>query len=147
MSDDLAVRSAIIDRKPVHPSITRAQISDLVEQFYSRIRQDPRLGPIFERRIEDNWPPHLAKMKLFWASVLLRTGEYKGKPVPAHARLSEVQTDDFVLWLNLFRATVFDVFEADAQPIIIDAAERIASSLWIAIGENLLKQPPAWSER
>jgi len=146
MSDDLSVRGAIVDRSPVHPSITREQISDLVETFYGHVRMNPRLGPIFEARIAGNWPPHLAKMKQFWSSVLLRTGEYKGKPVPAHARLSEVQTEDFVIWLSLFRSTVAEIFADDAQPIVIETAERIASSLWIAMGSNLLKRPPTWSE-
>lgn len=146
MSDHLAVRSASVNRQPVHPSITREQISDLVEEFYGRVRADPRLAPIFETRITGDWALHLAKMKAFWASVLLRTGEYKGKPVPVHARMSEVETEDFALWLRLFRATVTDVFSVEARPLVIEAAERIASSLWIAMSGNLMAEPPQWSE-
>ena len=133
-------------RLPVHPSITREQISRLVDDFYTRVRDDERLGPIFETRVSGDWSPHLAKMKLFWNSVLLRTGEYKGRPVPVHARMTEVRTDDFRRWLQLFRLTVSEIFEADAQPIVIDAAERIASSLWMATSANVLSAPPNWSE-
>ncbi|MEM7751169.1 MAG: group III truncated hemoglobin [Pseudomonadota bacterium] len=145
MSDQLSARGAIVERKPAHPSITAEQISNLVDSFYGRVRSDSRLAPIFEQRVSGNWPSHLAKMKQFWSSVLLRTGEYKGKPVPAHAKLKEVQTEDFVIWLNLFRATVAETFEPEAQPIVIEAAERIASSLWLAVSGNLLKSPPDWS--
>ena len=74
-------------RLPAHPSITPGQISDLVERFYGRVRNDERLGPIFEARVQGEWGPHLAKMKGFWRSVLLKTGEYKGRPVPVHVRI------------------------------------------------------------
>ena len=146
MSDQLSARGATIERQPAHPSITAEQISNLVDRFYGRVRADSRLAPIFEQRVNGKWPAHLAKMKQFWSSVLLRTGEYKGKPVPVHARLTEVQTEDFVIWLDLFRATVAETFEPEAQPIVIEAAERIASSLWLAISGNLLKSPPNWSQ-
>ena len=146
MTDELSVRASPVRREPVHPSITREQISRLVDGFYGKIRSDSRLGPIFEARVQGNWSPHLAKMKLFWASVLLRTGEYNGRPVPVHARLSEVETDDFRLWLRLFRETVAEIFMHEAQPIVITTAERIAASLWLAMGDNLMKQPPDWSE-
>ena len=121
-----------IQRVPAHASITREQINELVESFYGRVQGDPRLGPVFAGRIED-WGPHLAKMKLFWASVLLKTGEYKGKPVPAHFAMKEVAEDDFRIWLEHFRTTVAEIFEPDARPVIIAHAERIASSLWMAM--------------
>ena len=146
MTEELTVRPRVVRRHPVHPSITRQQISDLVDTFYGRIRAHDSLGPIFEARVRDNWPVHLAKMKTFWSSVLLHTGEYKGKPVPVHARITEAQTEDFRKWLALFRLTVAETFEKEAQPVIIATAERIASSLWLAMGDNGLKRPPDWSD-
>lgn len=143
MTDELSARATPTRREPVHPTITRDQISKLVESFYGKIRLDGRLGPIFESRVQGNWLPHLEKMKRFWASVLLRTGEYSGRPVPVHARLSEVEADDFGIWLELFRETVAETFAQEAQPIVIATAERIAASLWFAVGDNLSKQPPA----
>ena len=130
MSEDLLAVGHASNRQPRHPSITRQQISDLVDNFYARVREHERLGAIFASRITGDWAPHLAKMKLFWASVLLRTGNYKGRPVPAHAKLSEVVIDDYRMWLDLFRATVRETFASQAQPLVIDAAERIASSPW-----------------
>ncbi|MDJ0930191.1 hypothetical protein [Breoghania sp.] len=58
------------------------------------MQADERPGPILAGRVED-WDPHLARMKRFWASVLLKTGEYKGKPVPAHFVMKEAAADDF----------------------------------------------------
>jgi len=131
-------------RQPAHPSISEEQISRLVDEFYAKIQTNERLGPIFTRHVGDNWPPHLEKMKSFWRSVLLKTGEYKGKPVPVHSRLTDITTQDFELWLTLFRATVKDVFAADAQPIVIEASRRIASSLWLARSDAPFATPPNW---
>jgi len=129
----IEVRPAV-QREPAHPSIDRKQISDLVETFYQHIRTNDRLGPVFEARIAGDWGPHLNKMKGFWASVLLKTGEYKGKPVPAHFRMKEVVTDDFRIWLDLFRATALEVFDdPEAAAIVIRQAEKIATSLWMAM--------------
>lgn len=133
-----------INRHPVHASITKEQISDLVDDFYEIIRADARLGPIFNERLQGRWPEHLDKMKLFWASILLRTGEYKGKPVPAHVKLKEVESEDFKIWLSLFRQTANDTFETEAAALVIEAAERIAQSLWLAMFATPTDAPPAW---
>lgn len=140
--DELAVRPA--GRMPVHPSITERQISDLVDRFYDRVWADPRLGPIFSGRLEKTRDEHLAKMKTFWSSVLLRSGDYKGKPVPAHAKLDEVVGADFAIWLGLFRPVARDVFSNEAAPLVIEAAERIATSLWLAMFGTPFSNPPDW---
>lgn len=146
MSTPIPVTSRAVVRHPAHPSITRQQVSDLVDQFYGRIRQNDRLGPIFEAQKEKDWDTHLEKMKLFWCSVLLRTGEYKGKPVPTHVKLTGVETGDFQIWLGMFSQTVDDVFDPDARPVVVEAAQRIATSLWLAMFGNAMATPPVWSK-
>lgn len=146
MSDpDLTVRP-VTERRPVHDSITAEQISDLVETFYARVQQDARLAPIFEKHITGVWRPHLEKMKSFWRSVLLRTAEYNGRPVPAHVKIGPLDREDFRTWLGLFRETVDEVFEPGARGHVVDAAERIATSLWLATNGDLLAKPPEWSD-
>lgn len=129
-------------RKPAHPSISKDQICALVERFYETVWADPILGPIFSNRIGDDRAAHLEKMKLFWSSVLLRTGAYKGKPVPAHQKLSEVRAGDFEVWLDHFRRTAWQVFSPEAAPIVISIAERIALSLWQAMNLDLAQLQP-----
>ncbi len=134
MSEKISFRPS--PRDPVHPSITKDQISDLVDQFYEKIRDDERLGPIFANAInassEGNWDPHLEKMKRFWASVLLKTGEYKGQPVVVHNGLPDLQENDFSLWLKMFARTVEEVMEKDAQKPVYESARRIAQSLYLS---------------
>jgi hemoglobin len=121
-------------RQPLHASITEAHIAMLVDIFYRAIWADPRLGPIFSAHVTDR-PKHLDTMRRFWSSVLLKTAAYKGRPVPAHMKLTEVTEMDFPRWLALFRTAAHDTFEPDAAVLVIEAAERIAQSLWFAMFE------------
>lgn len=136
------LRIASSTREPVHPTITHGQISILVDRFYDKVWSDPVLGPIFQSHVGEDRSAHLAKMKDFWASVLLRTGTYKGRPVPAHVKLSEVKSQDFAIWVGLFRETAIEAFSPDAAPHVIEAAERIAKSLWLAMFGTPFNAPP-----
>ncbi len=129
----LRVAAYQVGREPAHPSIDHEQICMLVEKFYDSVWADPILGPIFVDRIGDHRAAHLEKMKLFWSSVLLKTGTYKGRPIPAHKKLSELRTVDFSVWLHHFRLVAEQVFSPEAAPIVISTAERIALSLWQAM--------------
>lgn len=140
--EDLRVRADIV-RHPVHASITETQISHLVETFYDAVWADPRLGPIFKGRVADR-PAHLAKMKAFWSSVLLKTGRYHGRPMPAHMKLSEVAEGDFAIWIGHFRAAATQSFDAEAAPLVIETAERIARSIWLAMFGGLIGTPPTF---
>lgn len=147
MVDEKCTGNSNVLRSPVHDSIRPEQISKLVDQFYARALEDERLGPIFNSHIDGTWPEHLKKMKSFWRSVLLRTGEYKGKPVPVHTKLPDITTQDFQTWLHLFQSAVEDNFCPPAQPLVIEASQRIASSLWLACAENPFASPPDWSRK
>lgn len=141
----LDIRPAV-SRVPMHESITREEINTLVDSFYDAVRADERLGPIFEARMAGHWEAHLERMKGFWASVLLKTGEYKGRPVPAHLPMrQEVESDDFRRWLALFRQTARSVFaNPEAAAIVIRQAERIATSLWLAMLGTPFDRPPGF---
>jgi len=88
--------------------VDAAFISDLVERFYEGIRTDAVLGPIFARHIAD-WPPHLARMKAFWRSILHNSAEFSGNPMQRHAAVHEAGSElgeaEFARWLRLFYAT------------------------------------------
>ena len=115
------------------PDVDRAFIGRLVRSFYARVRRDERLGPIFARHIAGDWEPHLKKMTDFWCSVVLKTGSYDGRPVPAHLKLKEVVESDFDIWLGLFRETARELCAPDVAAVFIDRAERIARSLGLAM--------------
>ncbi|WP_417768095.1 group III truncated hemoglobin [Stappia sp.] len=129
-----AERREEIQREAARLGIDDAYISLLVETFYERIRAHALLGPIFDKEIGDNWEPHLAKMKDFWASVAMNAGRYSGKPVPAHTKLSDLQPWHFGVWLGLFEQVLKDTApHPEAVPYFMERARRIAQSLEFAI--------------
>ncbi len=121
------------------------QINQLVDKFYGRVHSDERLGVIFEKEITGTWDEHLETMKAFWRSVLLKTREYQGRPVPKHQKLKSITTEDFVRWLSLFRLTANEVFNPEYAQKAIHNAENIASSLWLSVNEDPFKTPPNWA--
>lgn len=80
----------------------------MVHEFYSEVRADPCLGPIFERRLHTHWPEHLERMRDFWSSVR-----------PAH----------FERWLYLFKGVLQRIFVASAAADIYARAERMSEVL------------------
>ncbi|HSK41029.1 MAG TPA: group III truncated hemoglobin [Arenibaculum sp.] len=107
-------------------------ITALVDTFYTKVRSDPRLGPVFERTITD-WEPHLETMRRFWSSVMLGTATYQGTPMRKHAALEGLSPELFAHWLTLFDATAAELFEPPLAAGFSERAHRIARSLQLGI--------------
>jgi hemoglobin len=119
------------------------QIEDLVATFYARIRKDAELGPIFERVIGADWGPHLKTMCDFWSSVMNTTGRYKGKPIPAHVKLTGIEPRHFERWLSLFAETTRELFEPALAQLFLMRAQRIAESLKLGFAFHA-ERPEIW---
>jgi hemoglobin len=96
------------------------------------VREDPALGPVFDRAISD-WGPHLATMCKFWSSVMLTSGRYKGNPVAVHHRVDGIAYELFARWLALFDETCRELFDDDIADAFRGKATRIADSLKLAL--------------
>ncbi|WP_300598490.1 group III truncated hemoglobin [Niabella sp.] len=77
----------------------------LVNEFYTRVRENQQIGPVFDTVIGNEWPRHLEKMYRFWETVLLDNHTYFGSPFPPHARLP-VGQEHFDTWLQLWAQTI-----------------------------------------
>lgn len=84
-------------------------IKILVDNFYTKIRDEKLLGPIFNGIIGDNWPAHLTKMYGFWQTLLLDTPAYSGSPFLKHAKLP-IAKEHFDKWMELFTETLDEHF-------------------------------------
>ena len=117
-------------------AITEEALQVLVDRFYGKVRRDPMIGPLFNRAIDD-WPEHLDKLQAFWSSVMLTSGRYKGRPLPAHVKHGDaIDAAGFERWLGLWKETTEELFrEADAAALQ-DKAGRIAESLSLGIAFN-----------
>ena len=87
----------------------------------------PLTGPIFNPRVHD-WPKHEAKIATFWSSVMLQSGTYHGRPMPAHAPLP-VGSGHFDHWLKLFGEAARDVCPPEQAAMFVERANAIAQSL------------------
>lgn len=121
--------------------ITEEALGRLVERFYARVRRDPLLGPVFDGAIDD-WPEHLDRLQAFWSSVMLTSGRYKGRPLPAHLRHAEAMTAErFARWLALWKETSDALFAPETAAALQAKAARIAESL--ALGVQFAPRPAA----
>jgi len=114
-------------------AITEERLRELVHLFYGRVRQDDLIGPVFNAAIDD-WPEHLDRLQAFWSSVMLTSGRYKGRPLPAHVKHGDaIRQASFERWLQLWRQATEDVLPPVAAAAMQDKAERIAESLSLGI--------------
>lgn len=105
--------------------ITIDDIRQLVDAFYTKVRKDGLIGPIFIGVIRDQWPAHLEKMYRFWQTVLLEEQTYYGSPFPPHVKMP-LGPEHFETWLSLWRATVDELFEGSKATEARWRAERMA---------------------
>ncbi len=96
-------------------------IKVFVDEFYTRVRTDELIGPIFMEKISD-WRPHLDKMYAFWNAALFGVPGFRGNPFAKHAPL-KIEGPHFERWLELFYATLEERFEG----YIADDAKKRAT--------------------
>lgn len=128
--------------------ITEESIMCLVDAFYARVRSDPLLGPVFAAAIpEAKWPEHLATLQRFWSSVMLTSGRYSGNPVAVHRAVQGMDRALFPHWLALFETTARDLFTPDLAAAFARKAQRIATSLQLALFHRLDQSPEGLPRR
>src|SRR5271155_4675615 len=100
--------------------VNESSIAVLVDRFYTRVRQDDILGPVFARAIGDEWEPHLETMRAFWSSLMLASGRYRGNPMLKHLLLvPRIGSEDFERWLSIWKQTTSELFPPEASAIFV----------------------------
>jgi hemoglobin len=105
------------------------EVTRLVHDFYARVREEPRLAPVFTARVHD-WDAHLAQLVDFWSAMLRGTRRFNGAPMPKHMAMDELDRDLFDRWLQLFRQTTAECANPPMQRLADDVATRIADTFW-----------------
>ena len=117
----------------LHSTIDEYTLRSLIDLFYARVRDDNLIGPLFNDAV-GNWPEHLDKLLSFWSGVMLGSGRYKGRPLPAHIQHSDrISASSFDRWLSLWKQTSEELFEPAAAMALQDKAGRIAESLQLGM--------------
>lgn len=127
----MATKADIVDRN---------DIALLVRTFYAKIRTDAVLGPIFNKIVID-WEPHLELLTDFWETQLFLKRKYFGNPVTAHQEVDDkmqhtITPEHFGLWMNLWFATIDELFEGETAYIAKNRAQKMSTMLYLKIYEH-----------
>lgn len=117
----------------------RNDVYTLVSEFYTKIRVDPELGPIFNTIIKD-WDFHLKHLTDFWETNLFAIAKYKGDPIGQHQKADQqvqhkITQQHFGRWLNLWFATIDDLFDGEKAETAKRRAQKMSTFLFIKIFE------------
>jgi len=107
----------------------RADIENLINAFYGKVKTDDQIGHFFMDVVHVNWEKHLPVMYGFWENILFHSGTYEGNPMQKHIALhilSPLKPEHFQRWLLLFFTTVDDLFEGNNAEQIKQRAQSIA---------------------
>ena len=118
----------------------RKDVSLLINTFYKKIRKDEILGPIFNGIITD-WDAHLVLLTDFWETQLFLKRKYFGNPVTVHQEVDDktnhsINPEHFGLWLNLWFATLDELFEGETTWIAKNRAQKMSTMLYMKMYEN-----------
>jgi len=118
----------------------RKDVQLLVETFYGKVKKDDVLGPIFNGIISD-WESHLTLLTDFWETQLFLQRKYYGNPVTAHQEVDNkmdgtITSEHFGLWLNLWFATIDQLFEGERAWIAKNRAQKMSTMLFMQIYQH-----------
>ena len=108
---------------------TRADLENLLREFYSVAVRDERIGPHFA---ELDLEAHLPIIVNFWEKVLFGKPSYFGNPLAVHQILhdkSPLKLEDFQRWFEIFSRTVDALFAGETAEAAKLRAKMIAHSL------------------
>lgn len=115
----------------------REDIALLVKNFYTAVRANDTIGPIFNSIIKD-WEEHLNLLTDFWETNLLGNMLYKGNPLEAHVAVdqkipSEISQEHFGTWLQLWFETIDKHFEGKIADTAKRRAQKMSTFMYIQI--------------
>ena len=118
----------------------RTDVTLLVETFYTKIRADKVLGPIFNGIIKD-WKSHLVLLADFWETQLLLIRKYHGNPITVHQDVDDkmnhsINPEHFGLWLNLWFETLDELFEGETTWVAKNRAQKMSTMLYMEMYKN-----------
>ena len=112
-----------------HDIIDKTDITELVDQFYTKVLENEILKPHFKGL---DFASHKPKMVHFWSFVLLNEPGYTTNVFDKHKHL-HIDKTHFAEWLRLFNQTVDDLFDGEKAN---DVKSRATVLAW-TFGEKM----------
>lgn len=111
-------------------TLSTASITTLVNDFYTDVRADPVLGPVFEQALHDRWEPHLLRMVDFWSTITLGNKQFSGNVFGKHMALEGVTPEHFAVWVRLWGQHTDRLFAPEVAHELQTVAHGIARTLY-----------------
>jgi hemoglobin len=108
----------------------RADIENLINAFYTKVKADKTIGFIFNDVIKVNWEHHTPIIVDFWETILLDNPVYNKNAMAVHYDINKkvpLQKDHFDQWIYLFTTTVDELFEGKIAELAKTRAKSIGS--------------------
>ncbi|HTH51690.1 MAG TPA: group III truncated hemoglobin [Pyrinomonadaceae bacterium] len=112
-----------------HDIETREDVDRLLERFYESAMVDPMIAHHFT---ELDLETHLPVIGDFWEKLLFSRPVYFGNPLIVHRQLHErheLEPPHFDRWVEIFRATVDEMFDGPRADVAKFRAGVIAGTL------------------
>ena len=118
----------------------RDDIAVLVTAFYSKIRKDEELGPIFNSQIDD-WDSHLERLIDFWETNLMAVRSFKGNPLLKHTIVDakndyKIESYHFGVWLRYWINTINELFVGEKAETAKNRARKMGTFMYFKLFEN-----------
>jgi hemoglobin len=113
-----------------HAPPNTESITQLVHGFYGDVRNDPLLGPVFEKALHGQWDAHLQRLVDFWSTVALGTRSFRGDVFGKHMALQGVTPAHFAAWVGLWQQHTSRLFAPEVAQDLQIAAHGIARNLF-----------------
>lgn len=114
----------------------RQDIEQLIDAFYSKVRQDDMIGFIFNTIIGDDWSHHLPVMYNFWDMVLFSKPGYAGSPVRVHTDIDKkirFEKAHFDRWLQLWNETIDSMYTGEYADMAKNKASLMANLIHMKV--------------
>lgn len=118
---------------------SRADIKQLVEEFYSGLLTDDRIGFIFTDVIELDLEHHVPKIVNFWDSLLFGSQSYQGQVMQVHMALNQkvaLKPEFFERWLQRFTGKVNELFEGEKAEELLKRVQQMAVLMEYKAGKS-----------
>ena len=119
-----------------HDILNRNDIITLINNFYTKVKQDQSIGYFFTDVAAIDWDHHLPQMYDFWENIIFYTNTYEGNPMQKHQDIhkkSPMKMQHFQRWNQLFSHTVDELFEGEKAELIKQRASSISTVMQIKI--------------
>lgn len=116
---------------------SRSDIHRMVRAFYTAVKADELIGPVFQQVIQD-WEEHFELLTDFWETNLFFKALYKGRPHQAHIAVDRqtggvITQEYFGRWLELWFRTIDELFEGPHAETAKYRARNMSTMMFMKI--------------